>query len=131
MILTRKPGESLYIGDDVKVTIVEIKGHQIRVGIEAPKEYRIYREEIYLTILEENRKAAQALGGEEMAGLENISEAWRGRVPAPTANLEDSGGVRGSADSAAHLKPSRPGAQKPAPRPLEVVIRRKRGKQDE
>lgn len=58
LILTRKPGESLYIGDNVKITIVEIKGNQIRVGIDAPSELRIYREEIYLQILEENKKAA-------------------------------------------------------------------------
>ena len=51
LILTRKPGESLYIGDDVKVTIVEIKGNQIRVGIDAPADLRIYREEIYKQIL--------------------------------------------------------------------------------
>jgi len=60
LILTRKPGESLYIGDTVKVTIVEIKGNQIRVGIDAPPELRIYREEIYLQILEENKSAAEA-----------------------------------------------------------------------
>ena len=69
LILTRKPGESLYIGDDIKITIVEIKGHQIRVGIDAPKEYRIYREEIYLAILEENRSAAQAAPDSEMQAL--------------------------------------------------------------
>ncbi|RMG42973.1 MAG: carbon storage regulator [Candidatus Dadabacteria bacterium] len=72
LILTRKPGESVYIGDSVKVTIVEIKGHQIRVGIEAPKELRIYREEIYLQILEENRQAAQA-AMESDAGFDAIS----------------------------------------------------------
>lgn len=60
LILTRKPGESLYVGDDVKITIVEIKGHQIRVGIDAPRELRIYREEIYNLIKEENRQAAEA-----------------------------------------------------------------------
>ena len=59
LILTRKPGESIYIGD-IKVTVVEIKGHQIRVGIDAPPEVRIYREEIYVQIMEENRKAAEA-----------------------------------------------------------------------
>ena len=58
LILTRKPGESLYIGDDIKITIVELKGNQIRVGIDAPQSYRIYREEIYIQILEENRQAA-------------------------------------------------------------------------
>jgi carbon storage regulator len=76
LILTRKPGESLYIGDNVKVTIVEIKGNQIRVGIDAPSELRIYREEIYLQILDENRKAAEA----EMTGsaLDQLSGSWKG-----------------------------------------------------
>jgi carbon storage regulator len=74
LILTRKPGESLYIGDDIKITIVEIKGHQIRVGIDAPRDYRIYREEIYLQILEENKQAAEGTSGSELEGLEN----WKG-----------------------------------------------------
>ena len=73
LILTRKPGESLYIGDSVKVTIVEIKGHQIRVGIDAPSDLRIYREEIYLQILEENRQAATS----SEAGLEGLAEVWK------------------------------------------------------
>lgn len=77
LILTRKPGESLYIGDNLKVTIVEIKGNQIRVGIDAPPEYRIYREEIYLQILEENKKAAEA-GGVSGDALEQLSGSWRG-----------------------------------------------------
>ena len=75
LILTRKPGESLYIGDSVKVTIVEIKGHQIRVGIDAPADLRIYREEIYLQILEENRQAAKT----SEAGLEGLAEVWKER----------------------------------------------------
>ena len=76
LILTRKPGESLYIGDNVKVTIVEIKGNQIRVGIDAPPELRIYREEIYLQILEENKKAAEGV----MSGkaLEELTGSWKG-----------------------------------------------------
>jgi len=80
LILTRKPGESLYIGDNVKVTIVEIKGNQIRVGIDAPAELRIYREEIYIQILEENRKAAEAAieGG---GGLDQLSGSWKGVQP--------------------------------------------------
>jgi carbon storage regulator len=76
LILTRKPGESLYLGDDIKVTIVEIKGNQIRVGIEAPKGLRIYREEIYLQILEENKTAAQ--GVLTNTSLEQLSGGWKG-----------------------------------------------------
>jgi carbon storage regulator len=76
LILTRKPGESIYIGDQIKVTIVEIKGHQIRVGIDAPTELRIYREEIYLQILEENKQAA---GMEGAGSLDSLAEAWKGK----------------------------------------------------
>jgi len=59
LILTRKSGESITIGDDVKITIVEIKGKQVRVGIEAPRSYIIHREEVYISIQEENRRAAK------------------------------------------------------------------------
>jgi carbon storage regulator len=76
LILTRKPGESLYIGDNVKVTIVEIKGNQIRVGIEAPSDLRIYREEIYLQILDENKKAAEGVGLD--SSLDQLSGGWKG-----------------------------------------------------
>ena len=58
-ILTRKSGESITIGDDVKITVVEIKGKQVRVGIEAPRSYIIHREEVYISIQEENRRAAK------------------------------------------------------------------------
>jgi len=75
LILTRKPGESLYIGDSVKITIVEIKGNQIRVGIDAPSDLRIYREEIYLQILDENKKAAE--GGLVDSSLDTVAGAWK------------------------------------------------------
>ncbi len=77
LILTRKPGESIYIGDGVKVVVVEIKGNQIRLGIEAPSDVRIYREEIYLQILEENKKAAQA-SDVTPGDLEGLSAAFGG-----------------------------------------------------
>ena len=59
LILTRKSGESITIGDDVKITVVEVKGKQVRIGIDAPRSYMIHREEIYLSIQEENRRAAK------------------------------------------------------------------------
>lgn len=80
LILTRKPGESLYVGDNVKITIVEIKGNQIRVGIEAPQYIRIYREEIYVQIQEENRKAAEAAVATD-AGLEGLPSFGRSAEP--------------------------------------------------
>ncbi|MBI4715534.1 MAG: carbon storage regulator CsrA, partial [Nitrospirae bacterium] len=59
LILTRKLGESVNIGDRIKVTILEVHGNQVRIGIEAPKEMKVYREEVYAKIMEENRLAAQ------------------------------------------------------------------------
>ena len=47
LILTRKSGESITIGDDVKLTVVEVKGKQVRIGIDAPRSYMIHREEVY------------------------------------------------------------------------------------
>ena len=55
LILTRHTGESLIIGDDVKVTILGMKGSQVRLGINAPKEVSVHREEIYERIQTEER----------------------------------------------------------------------------
>lgn len=53
LILTRRVGESLVIGDDVNVTVLGIKGNQVRVGVSAPKEVAVHREEIYQRIQRE------------------------------------------------------------------------------
>lgn len=58
LVLTRKKGQSIIIGDNVEVTIIEVNGDQVRVGIKAPNEVSIYRKEVYLEIEEENKKAA-------------------------------------------------------------------------
>ena len=60
LVLTRKTGESINIGDDVKISIMEIKGRSVRIGIEAPKSMVIHREEIYQKIQEENRLASES-----------------------------------------------------------------------
>ncbi|MCX5919640.1 MAG: carbon storage regulator CsrA [Deltaproteobacteria bacterium] len=59
LILTRKIGECIIIGDDIKVHVVDIRGKQVRLGIEAPTHAPIYRQEVYQKILEENRSAAR------------------------------------------------------------------------
>jgi len=57
LALTRKKGESLVIGNDIEITILEVRGEQIKIGINAPKDVSIYRKEIYLQIQEENQQA--------------------------------------------------------------------------
>lgn len=59
LVLTRKVGERIQIGDDISITIMEIKGKQVRVGIEAPAQVKVHREEIYQRIRQENINAAQ------------------------------------------------------------------------
>ena len=54
LIVTRKCGESLFIGDDIRITILEVRGKQVRLGIEAPITAVVLREEIYRRIKEEN-----------------------------------------------------------------------------
>lgn len=80
LVLTRRPGQSVYIGDDVKVTLVEIKGNQVRIGIDAPSSVRIFREEIYLQILEENQSAA-ALSADVPTDLQQVAKAWSEKKP--------------------------------------------------
>ena len=58
LILTRRVGESLMIGDEVNVTVLGIKGSQVRIGVNAPKDVAVHREEIYQRIQQENSDRA-------------------------------------------------------------------------
>lgn len=59
LVLTRKVGEGILIGEDVKIMILENQDGKIRIGIEAPQERKIYRQEVYDRICRENREASQ------------------------------------------------------------------------
>lgn len=72
LILTRKLGEGLFIGDDIRITVIEIRGKQIRLGIEAPQSVVVLREEIYRRIQEQNLQAAELAD----IDLTNIAKLW-------------------------------------------------------
>jgi carbon storage regulator len=58
LALSRKSGESIIVGNNVEITILEVKGDQVKVGINAPKSVPVYRKELYLQIQEANKEAA-------------------------------------------------------------------------
>lgn len=59
LILTRKLNETIMIGDKIEISVVEIKGDHVKLGIEAPKNVKVYRQEVYVAIQKENIEAAQ------------------------------------------------------------------------
>lgn len=59
LVLTRKPNQSIKIGEDIEIKILSIEGEQIKIGIEAPKDIEIYRKEVYISIQKENQQAAE------------------------------------------------------------------------
>ncbi len=62
LILTRRVGETLMVGDDVTVTVLGVKGNQVRIGVNAPKDVAVHREEIYDRIRKENAGGASSEG---------------------------------------------------------------------
>lgn len=79
LILTRRIGESLVIGDDVRITVLDVKGNQVRIGVYAPKEVSVHREEVYAKIqAEQGRRLGIGQGDQnfsvaELFTLQNAS----------------------------------------------------------
>lgn len=69
LALSRKKNEAIIISNHVEVTILEVKGDQVKIGITAPKEVPIYRKEVYLQIQEANKEAVNADGVEALRNL--------------------------------------------------------------
>ena len=74
LILTRKQGESVAIGDEIQVTVVEIQGKQVKLGVRAPREVPVHRQEIYEKIQQENIRASQV----DDFDLSEIKQAFDG-----------------------------------------------------
>lgn len=66
LALSRKQGESIVIGNNIEITVLEAKGDQVKIGISAPKSVPVYRKEIYAQIQEENREAVANLDVESL-----------------------------------------------------------------
>ena len=73
LVLTRKPNESIMIGNDIEITVLASEGEQIKLGIHAPKNVEIHRKEVYVSIQEENNQATKT----ETNILEKINEYFK------------------------------------------------------
>lgn len=69
LALSRKKNEAIIINNNVEITILEVKGDQVKIGVAAPKEVPVYRKEVYLQIQEANREASNAEGMEALKNL--------------------------------------------------------------
>jgi len=71
LVLTRKPNQSIVIGDDIELTVIEVRGDQVRIGIEAPRSISVHRKEIYEQIKAQNVQASQV----DKSALDSIDKA--------------------------------------------------------
>jgi carbon storage regulator len=90
LILTRRPGERVVIGDEILVTVMGVSGHTVRLGIAAPEGIPIYREEIWLAVKEENRAAAAATADALPASPPEPGATTSAKPPEPGASTPGS-----------------------------------------
>lgn len=94
LVLTRKTGQAIYLGDNVKIFVQEIRGGQVRIGIEAPNNIKVFREEIYLQILEESRLALEQTLRHELP--ENLDQTLaKFFTPLESSTIQVEGGLIG------------------------------------
>ncbi len=71
LALTRKTGDAIMINNNIEITVLEVRGDQVKIGISAPKDISIYRKEVYLEIQKEN-EAAQGISMDDIEALKNL-----------------------------------------------------------
>ena len=84
LILARKVNESIMIGDQIEISIVDIRGEQVKIGIKAPQDVKVYRQEVYRAIRQENVAAASA-PPRELPPLDEYLRPRKGKKPPPGA----------------------------------------------
>jgi len=89
LILTRKLGESITIGDSIRVSVLGIRGRQVRLGIDAPSDVVVHREEIYVKIQEENRKAVGNVKSDLLGVVKLIKGKISGDAPKKKPSVVD------------------------------------------
>jgi carbon storage regulator len=77
LILTRKAGETIRIGDDIVISVMEIRGNQVRLGINAPRSVTVHRQEVYDQIQEQNIQATRALPSDKAL----VQDLWQKKAP--------------------------------------------------
>ena len=114
LVLSRQRDETIMIGDDIEVTVVDIRGDKVRLGINAPKEISVHRKEVYDAIRRENRAAAQVKPEDLPGSIGKIGPQKTPQQQRPPQNNGGGGGTGGSgAPPAQH--PPQPGNEEKKP----------------
>ena len=112
LVLTRKKDQTLVIGDNIEITVLDIQGDQIRFGINAPKSVKVYRKEIYLEIMQENKNAAMQAHSNPKS-LNELIKPGSGKKPAVKMAPP-----RTNASPRTNLPPGAPGQAVPGEPPV-------------
>lgn len=78
LVLTRRLNQSIRIGDDIEITVIEVRGDQVRLGVSAPRDVAVHRKEVYLQIQQENVAAASPA---DISGLDGVANAYTPVAP--------------------------------------------------
>ena len=114
LVLTRKRDQALIINDNVEITVLDIQGDQVRIGIDAPKSVKIFRKELYLEILEENKSAAKHAAQVPANSIMSLLNPLK-TENAPSPRSETPGKAPGTPDTSS--MPGAPGDSNPSGEP--------------
>lgn len=108
LVLSRQRDETIMIGDDVEITVVDIRGDKVRLGITAPRHIQVHRKEVYEAIKRENEQAAKMTPGDIPEGIaqdnrKNGTEATGRKKPVNEPGEHDQAGRRGSNSAAGSM----------------------------